>query len=161
LSATIRRYVVRNVTLDDLVARNSLSHQAAAFLHLLMQLRSRVTVSGEPGAGKTTLLAALLAAAPAHHCVRACAEIRELAVPITHGSYYEVRPPALDGTGEIALRDLVKFVLTIPALHHQGEYRGRHDRRGDLRPHLAGPERRRTRREAAARGLRSARSSAR
>ena len=55
----------------------------------------------------------MLAAAPANQCVRACEEIRELAVPITHGSYYEVRPPALDGTGEITLRDLVKFVLTI------------------------------------------------
>ena len=111
LSATLRRYVVRNVTLDDLVGRDSLTHEAAAFLHLLMQLRSRVAVSGEPGAGKTTLVAALLAAAPPGHCVRACEEIRELAVPITHGSYYEVRPPALDGTGEISLRDLVKFVL--------------------------------------------------
>ena len=125
LSATIRRYVVRNVTLDDLVARDSLSSQGAAFLHLLMQLRSRVTVSGEPGAGKTTLLAALLAAAPASHCVRACEEIRELAVPITHGSYYEVRPPALDGTGEITLRDLVKFVLAMrPDRIVVGEVRG-------------------------------------
>ena len=125
LSATVRRYVVRNVTLADLVARDSLSHQAAAFLHLLMQLRSRVTVSGEPGAGKTTLLAALLAAAPANQCVRACEEIRELAVPITHGSYYEVRPPALDGTGEITLRDLVKFVLAMrPDRIVVGEVRG-------------------------------------
>ncbi len=125
LSATVRRYVVRNVTLDDLVARDSLSAQAAAFLHVLMQLRSRVTVSGEPGAGKTTLLAALLAAAPANQCVRACEEIRELAVPITHGSYYEVRPPALDGTGEITLRDLVKFVLAMrPDRIVVGEVRG-------------------------------------
>jgi pilus assembly protein CpaF len=125
LSATVRRYVVRNVTLADLVARDSMSQQAADFLHLLMQLRSRVTVSGEPGAGKTTLLAALLAAAPANHCVRACEEIRELAVPITHGSYYEVRPPALDGTGEITLRDLVKFVLAMrPDRIVVGEVRG-------------------------------------
>lgn len=125
LSATIRRYVVRNVTLADLVGRDSLSQPAAAFLHLLMQLRSRITVSGEPGAGKTTLLAALLAAAPANHCVRACEEIRELAVPITHGSYYEVRPPALDGTGEITLRDLVKFVLAMrPDRIVVGEVRG-------------------------------------
>jgi pilus assembly protein CpaF len=125
LSATLRRYVVRNVTLADLVARDALSQPAAAFLHLLMQLRSRVTVSGEPGAGKTTLLAALLAAAPTSHCVRACEEIRELAVPITHGSYYEVRPPALDGTGEITLRDLVKFVLAMrPDRIVVGEVRG-------------------------------------
>jgi pilus assembly protein CpaF len=125
LSATLRRYVVRNVTLDDLVDRDSLTPEAAAFLRLLMQLRSRVAVSGEPGAGKTTLVAALLAAAPPGHCVRACEEIRELAVPITHGSYYEVRPPALDGTGEISLRDLVKFVLAMrPDRIVVGEVRG-------------------------------------
>jgi pilus assembly protein CpaF len=125
LSATLRRYVVRNVTLDDLVHRDSLSREAAGLLRLLMQLRSRVAVSGEPGAGKTTLAAALLAAAPASHCVRACEEIRELAVPITHGSYYEVRPPALDGTGEISLRDLVKFVLAMrPDRIVVGEVRG-------------------------------------
>jgi pilus assembly protein CpaF len=125
LSATLRRYVVRNVDLDDLVQRDSLTPPAAALLRLLMQFRSRVAVSGEPGAGKTTLAAALLAAAPPGHCVRACEEIRELAVPITHGSYYEVRPPALDGTGEISLRDLVKFVLGMrPDRIVVGEVRG-------------------------------------
>jgi pilus assembly protein CpaF len=125
LSATLRRYVVRNVTLDDLVARDSLSREAAGFLRALMQVRSRIAVSGEPGAGKTTLAAALLAAAPPTHCVRSCEEIRELAVPITHGSYYEVRPPALDGTGEITMRDLVKFVLAMrPDRIVVGEVRG-------------------------------------
>jgi pilus assembly protein CpaF len=125
LSATLRRYVVRNVDLDDLVGRGSLTREAAGFLRALMQLRSRVAVSGQPGAGKTTLAAALLTAAPPSHCVRACEEIRELAVPITHGSYYEVRPPALDGTGEISLRDLVKFVLGMrPDRIVVGEVRG-------------------------------------
>jgi pilus assembly protein CpaF len=125
LSATLRRYVVRSVDLDDLVRRDSLTPDAAALLRVLMQLRSRIAVSGEPGAGKTTLAAALLAAAPPSHCVRACEEIRELAVPITHGSYYEVRPAALDGTGEISLRDLVKFVLGMrPDRIVVGEVRG-------------------------------------
>jgi len=90
-----------------------------------MQVRSRLAISGEPGAGKTTLAAALIAAEPASHCVRCCEEIREIAVPVTHGSYYEVRPPALDGTGEISLRDLVKFVLAMrPDRIVVGEVRG-------------------------------------
>ncbi len=111
LSATVRRYTVRDVTLDELVARDAMTPSAALFLRALMQQRSRIAISGEPGAGKTTLAAALLSAAPPHHCIRCCEEIRELAVPITHGAYYEVRLPGLDGSGEISLRDLVKFVL--------------------------------------------------
>ena len=116
LSATLRRYTVRNVTLGSLVALDSISPEAADFLWAMMQVRSRIAISGEPGAGKTTMAAALIAAEPASHCVRCCEEIREIAVPVTHGSYYEVRPSALDGTGEISLRDLVKFVLAFSIL---------------------------------------------
>jgi pilus assembly protein CpaF len=125
LSATLRRYTVRNVTLGSLVALDSISREAADFLWAMMQVRSRVAISGEPGAGKTTMAAALIAAEPASHCVRCCEEIREIAVPVTHGSYYEVRPSALDGTGEISLRDLVKFVLAMrPDRIVVGEVRG-------------------------------------
>jgi pilus assembly protein CpaF len=125
VSATLRRYTVRNVSLADLVARDALPAEAAAFLHAVMQVRSRIAISGEPGAGKTTLLAALLAAAPAGHCTRCCEEIREVAVPVVHGAYYEVRPPSLDGTGEITLRDLVKFTLAMrPDRIVVGEVRG-------------------------------------
>ncbi|HEX4493674.1 MAG TPA: ATPase, T2SS/T4P/T4SS family [Acidimicrobiia bacterium] len=125
LSATLRRYTVSDVTLDELVRRDALSEVAADFLGALVRLRSRIVVSGEPGAGKTTLLGALIAAVPPHHCVRGCEEIRELAVPLVHGAYYEVRPPGLDGTGEIDLRALVKFVLGMrPDRIVVGEVRG-------------------------------------
>jgi pilus assembly protein CpaF len=125
LSATVRRYTVRDISLDALVARDALTRQAADFLWAMMQLRSRIAVSGEPGAGKTTLAAALLSAVPPSHCVRSCEEIRELAVPVLHGGYYEVRPAGLDGTGEISLRDLVKFVLAMrPDRIVVGEVRG-------------------------------------
>lgn len=71
------------------------------------------------------MLSALMTAAPTSHCLRCCEEVRELHVPIVHGSYYEARPPSLDGSGEISLRDLVKVVLAMrPDRIIVGEVRG-------------------------------------
>lgn len=125
LSATIRRYALRRETLDSLVALGSLTQGAADFLSLAMEVSASVIVSGPPGAGKTSFLSALIGSVPAHHCIRACEEVRELHVPLVHGSYYESRPPSLDGGGEISLRDLVKTTLAMrPDLIVVGEVRG-------------------------------------
>jgi pilus assembly protein CpaF len=111
LSATIRRHTLRRDTLGSLVERGSLTAPAAAFLRATMQASTSTLVSGPPGAGKTSLLSALLAAVPSNHCIRCCEEIRELSVPLTHGSFYEARPAGMDGAAEVSLRDLVKFTL--------------------------------------------------
>lgn len=125
LSATIRRYALRRQTLESLVALGSLTKPAADFLVLAMRASASVLVSGPPGSGKTSFLSALIAAAPVEHCIRACEEVRELHVPLVHGSYYEARPPSLDGSGEISLRDLVKVTLAMrPDLIVVGEVRG-------------------------------------
>jgi pilus assembly protein CpaF len=125
LSATIRRYALRKETLEWLVALDSLTAQAAAFLRLVSATNSSVVVSGQPGAGKTSLLAALLHAAPVEQCIRCCEEVRELHVPLVHGSYYEARPAGLDGGGEIPLRQLVKVILAMrPDRIVVGEVRG-------------------------------------
>lgn len=125
LSATIRRHVLRRETLRSLVDRGSLSLAAAGFLWTLLQANTGVVVSGQPGAGKTSLLSALMGVIPSNHCVRSCEEIRELYVPLTHGAYYEARPPALDGSSEVSLRDLVKFTLAMrPDVIVVGEVRG-------------------------------------
>lgn len=125
LSATIRRYALRRQTLDSLVSLGSLTAAAAAFLSAAMRASTSVIVSGPPGSGKTSFLSALMAAVPVEHCIRCCEEVRELHVPLVHGSYYEARPPSLDGSGEITLRDLVKVTLAMrPDLIVVGEVRG-------------------------------------
>jgi pilus assembly protein CpaF len=125
LSATIRRYALRRESLDTMVERSALSPAAARFLWAVMQATTSVVVSGPPGAGKTSLLSALMGAVPSGHCLRCCEEVRELHVPLVHGSYYEARPPSLDGSGEISLRDLVKLVLAMrPDRIVVGEVRG-------------------------------------
>ena len=125
VSATIRRYALRRETLQSLVALGSLDPPVAEFLRMVSATRSSVVISGQPGAGKTSLLAALLQAAPVEQCIRCCEEVRELHVPLVHGSYYEARPPGLDGTGEISLRQLVKVILAMrPDRIVVGEVRG-------------------------------------
>jgi pilus assembly protein CpaF len=125
LSASIRRYALRRQTLASLVSLGSVTPAAASFLEAAMAASASVIVSGPPGAGKTSFLSALIAASPAAHCIRCCEEVRELHVPLVHGSYYETRPPSLDGSGEIDLRDLVKVVLAMrPDLIVVGEVRG-------------------------------------
>lgn len=125
LSATIRRYALRKETLQSLVELGSLTVPAANLLGLVAQTNASFLISGPPGSGKTSLLAALIAATPAGMCIRCCEEVRELHVPILHGSYYEARPAALDGRGEISLRDLVKVILAMrPDRIVVGEVRG-------------------------------------
>ena len=126
LSATIRRYALRKETLEHLVDLGSLSPSAALLLRLVMQVGSSVLISGPPGAGKTSLLAALLAAAPASHCIRCIEEVRELSVELPpHSSFYESRPPGLDGRAAVTMRDLVKLALAMrPDRIVVGEVRG-------------------------------------
>lgn len=125
VSATIRRYALRKETLGSLVDLGSLSMPAARFLELVSRTSVSIVVSGPPGAGKTSLLAALLQAAPVQQCIRCCEEVRELHVPLVHGSYYEARPAGLDGSGEVSLRQLVKVILAMrPDRIVVGEVRG-------------------------------------
>lgn len=125
LSATIRRYALRRQSLSSLVELGSLSRPAGEFLRLAMASSASIIVSGPPGAGKTSFLSALIDAVPPDHCVRSTEEVRELHIPLIHGAYYESRPPSLDGTGEVTLRDLVKMTLAMrPDLIVVGEVRG-------------------------------------
>ena len=125
LSATIRKHGLRRETLASLVGRGSLSAPAGGVLHALVQASRSVLVSGPPGAGKTSLLAALVAAVPGGRCVRVCEEIRELGVPLPHGAAYETRPPGIDGSAGIDLRELVRFCLGMrPDVLVVGEVRG-------------------------------------
>ena len=125
LSVTLRKYTVKNYDFSFLVEGGVLSRPAAAFLWVAARANTTILFSGPPGAGKTTLLSAYLRSVPADLCVRVCEEVRELDMPLLHGSFYEASPPNLDGSRRYTLRDLVKVVLAQrPDLICVGEVRG-------------------------------------
>ncbi|GAB2761902.1 CpaF/VirB11 family protein [Nocardioides salsibiostraticola] len=77
-SVVIRRHRLMEVTLDDLVARQTLTPVAASFLRAAVRTRKSIVVSGSQGAGKTTLVRAL------------CAEIDPLEAIGTFETEYEL-----------------------------------------------------------------------
>lgn len=112
LSATIRKYTVAEETLGSMIALDSLSTAAAAFLWATAQANTSILYSGATGAGKTTLMSAWLRAVPNDQCIRIVEEVRELHIPLPpHSSYYEASPITLQGDRRFSLRDLVKVSL--------------------------------------------------
>ncbi len=125
IDVTLRRYLTRRETLEELIAWDALSVPAASFLALLMRTPTGVVVTGQPGSGKTTLLNALLRATPTTRRVIVCEDTPELSTDHLQAARWRTRPAGPDGGGEVSLRDLVRVSLGMrPDLVVVGETRG-------------------------------------
>lgn len=113
LSACLRLWRQRRVSMAEQVTQGTLTQAAANFLNLVAWLPGSTLFTGRPGTGKSTFLSSFLGLARANHCVRVAEEYRELYVPRPNSCSYQCRPPDSSGAGEITLRDLVKFVLRM------------------------------------------------
>jgi pilus assembly protein CpaF len=112
-SVNIRRFVVRATHVDDLVRLGTLTQQAAAFLDAAVVSGLNIIVAGGTQAGKTTMLNALLGCIPAHERLISCEEVFEIRT--THPDWVpmQTRDSSLEGTGEVALRRLVREALRM------------------------------------------------
>lgn len=112
-AVNIRKFVVRAHKLSDLVRKNSLTSQAAAFLDAAVRAGLNILVSGATQAGKTTMLNCLSASIGPRERVVSVEEIFELQIPQRDVVSMQCRQPNLEGTGEISLRRLVKEALRM------------------------------------------------
>lgn len=112
-AVNIRKFVVRASRMSDLVELGSLSPQAAAFLDASIRAGLNVLVAGGTQAGKTTFLNCLAAAIPGGDRVISAEEVFELRFNHPDWVPMQTRQSGLEGTGEIALRDLVKEALRM------------------------------------------------
>ena len=113
LAVNIRKFVLSIATLDELVALNSISAQAANFLEASVAAGLNILVSGGTQAGKTTVLNALCAAIPARERTVTVEEVFELQLQLPDVVAMQTRQANLEGTGEIPLRRLVKEALRM------------------------------------------------
>ncbi|HEY0582785.1 MAG TPA: ATPase, T2SS/T4P/T4SS family [Chloroflexota bacterium] len=127
-SLTIRKFVLRAQSLDELVQLGALPAAAAEFLDAAVQAGVNILVSGQTGSGKTTLLNALGASIAAlDERVVTVEEVPELQLDrqLPDCVALQVRGKNIEGVGEITIRDLVRNALRMrPTRIIVGEVRG-------------------------------------
>ena len=122
---TIRKFKKDKLTLSDLVKFGSISPAGAEVLRIIGNSRCNILISGGTGSGKTTLLNCMTAFIEPGERVITCEDSAELQLQQPHVVRLETRPPSLEGTGAITMRDLVKNCLRMrPERIIVGEVRG-------------------------------------
>jgi pilus assembly protein CpaF len=122
---TIRKFRKDKLTLDQLVKFGAISPEGGEILKIIGRVRCNILISGGTGSCKTTLLNCLTNYIDVDERVITCEDAAELQLQQPHVVRLETRPPNLEGSGSITMRDLVKNCLRMrPERIIVGEVRG-------------------------------------
>lgn len=122
---TIRKFKKDKLTLDQITKFGAISPPGAEILKIMGKVRCNIVISGGTGSGKTTLLNCLTNYIEHDERVITCEDAAELQLQQPHVVRLETRPPNLEGTGAVTMRDLVKNCLRMrPERIIVGEVRG-------------------------------------
>ena len=113
MAVNIRKFVLSVNSLDALVQPRLADRAGRALPRGRVVAGLNILVAGGTQAGKTTMLNALCAAIPARERVITVEEVFELQVRLPDVVGMQTRQANLEGTGEIALRRLVKEALRM------------------------------------------------
>lgn len=112
-AVNIRKHLMRNLSLSDLVARGVMNAEIATALSYSVQAGLNLLVCGGTQAGKTTVLNALASAIPRSERVVTIEEVFELTPQLPDVVQMQTRSANLQGEGEIPLRRLIKESLRM------------------------------------------------
>jgi pilus assembly protein CpaF len=122
---SIRRFSVQRPSLDDLIAKGSLTAEIGEVIKAIAVAKLNIIISGGTGAGKTTMLNILSGFIPANERILTIEDSAELQLQQEHVCRLETRPPNVEGKGEITQRELVRNSLRMrPDRVIVGEVRG-------------------------------------
>ena len=122
---SIRRFVMRGSSLDDMAERQVLSPAMAELFRVGVKARLNILISGGTGAGKTTFMNALSREIPDGERLVTIEDAAELQLQQPHVVRLETRMVSAEGSGEVTMRDLLVNTLRMrPDRIIVGEVRG-------------------------------------
>lgn len=122
---SIRRFGRHRLTAEDLVRNLTLTDGMMRLLEACVLSRLNIVISGGTGTGKTTLLNVLSAYIPHDERIVTIEDAAEIKLAQEHVARMESRPPNIEGTGAIKIRQLVINALRMrPDRIVVGEVRG-------------------------------------
>jgi len=122
---SIRRFGRERLKAQDLVRTLTLTDTMMLLLEACVTSRLNLLISGGTGAGKTTLLNVLSNFIPEDERIVTIEDAAELKLQQEHVARMETRPPNIEGTGAIRIRQLVINALRMrPDRIIVGEVRG-------------------------------------
>lgn len=124
---TIRKFLLKARTLEDLISLGTVTREAAGFLEAAVQAGLNTLISGGTGSGKTTCLNALGASISGSERVVTIEETAELQLErmLPNCVALQARLPNVEGMGAVSIRSLVKNALRMrPRRILVGEVRG-------------------------------------
>ena len=123
---TIRRFPDKQITMQELIQRESISEELAEFLERLVKGKYNIFISGGTGAGKTTFLNVLSGFIPEDERIVTIEDSAELQLQGLHNLVrLETRNGNVEGCREIRIRDLIRTSLRMrPDRIIVGEVRG-------------------------------------
>ena len=108
---TIRKFPAKPITVEDMIRFGTATPEMFDFLKACIAARLNVFVSGGTGSGKTTALNVLSSFIPDDERIITIEDAAELQLRQSHVLTLEARPPNLEGSGEITIRDLLRNAM--------------------------------------------------
>lgn len=110
---TIRKFKKGGINPEKYIEFGSATKNMLDFLRISVEYGYNVVISGGTGSGKTSLLNMISQFIPAHERVITVEDAAELQLQQEHVVRLETRPPSMEGTNAVTIRDLIKNALRM------------------------------------------------
>jgi septum site-determining protein MinD len=110
---TIRKFKKGGITPEKYTEYGSITKPMIDFLRICVENGLNVVISGGTGSGKTSLLNMLSSFIPSNERVITVEDAAELQLQQEHVVRLETRPPSMEGSNAVTIRDLIKNALRM------------------------------------------------